>query len=89
MGQSFSSVSYKPISNLSTAQLRDLKKQIDRVLSDKELNADPYSAAHLSEASVRIEKALDAGFIYNTSDIGGGGASVRLILGNELKRSAN
>jgi hypothetical protein len=89
MGQSFSSVSYKPISNLATAQLRDLKKQIDLVLSDKELNADPYSAAHLSEASVRIEKALDAGFIYNTSDIGGGGASVRLILGDELKRSAN
>jgi len=89
MGQSFSSVAYKPISNLATAQLRDLKKQIDGVLGDKELNADPYSASHLSEASVRIEKALDAGFIYNTSDIGGGGGSIRLILGDELKGSTN
>jgi len=58
-------------------------------LDDKELNADQYSASHLSDASVRIEKALDAGFIYNTSDIGGGGGSVRLILGDDIKGATN
>ena len=30
---------------------------------------DPYSIAHLSEAKVRIAKALDAQYIYNLDDI--------------------
>jgi hypothetical protein len=89
MGDSYSSASYKPISNLATVQLRQLKKKIDGALKDSDLNPDPYSSAHLSEASVRIEKALDADYIYNTSDIGGGGGAIRLILGEELKKQLN
>ena len=59
-------------------------ERLTNCLSD--LNPDPYSAAHLSEASVRIEKALDADYIYNTSDIGGGGGAIRFIMEDEAKR---
>ncbi|MBL6845264.1 MAG: zinc-dependent metalloprotease, partial [Verrucomicrobiae bacterium] len=86
MGDSYSSASYKPISNLATSQLRKLRDKIDGSLKDSDLNPDPYSAAHLSEASVRIEKALDADYIYNTSDIGGGGGAIRFIMEDEAKR---
>ena len=37
------------------------------------MTPDPYSQSHLSEASIRIEKALDADYIYNASSMGGGG----------------
>ena len=30
---------------------------------------DPYSAAHLTEAQLRIEKALDAQYIYNAGGL--------------------
>jgi len=85
MGDSYSSASYKPVSNLVTSQLRKLKNKIDGTLKDSDLNPDPYSVAHLSEASVRIEKALDANYIYNTSDIGRGGGAIRIIMGDEDK----
>ncbi len=76
MGGGFPSASQKPISNLATAQLRNLKKQVDQVLRDESVATDPYSESHLSEASIRIEKALDADYIYNASSIGGGGGGV-------------
>ena len=60
----------KPIANLSTFKLRQIKDKIDRVLASGNAdNLDPYSMAHLSESSVRIGKALDAIYIYNTDDI--------------------
>ena len=34
---------------------------------------DAYTSAHLGEIAVRIEKALDAAYIYNTDDISAGG----------------
>lgn len=73
MGGGFSNASQKPISNLATAQLRDLKKKVDQLLEDEGVTPDPYSQSHLSEASIRIEKALDADYIYNASTMGGGG----------------
>ena len=76
MGGGFPSASQKPISNLATAQLRNLKKQVDQVLRDESVATDPYSESHLSEAYIRIEKALDADYIYNASSIGGGGGGV-------------
>ncbi|MGQ0627514.1 MAG: zinc-dependent metalloprotease [Phycisphaerales bacterium] len=59
----------KPVSNLATAQLRALKSKIEDIA--KKGNADMYTSAHLSEAAVRIGKALDAQYIYNTDKIGG------------------
>jgi len=79
MGGGFSSASQKPISNLATAHLRDLKKQVDQVLEDEGVTPDPYSQSHLSEASIRIEKALDADYIYNASSMGGGGGFLRFM----------
>lgn len=63
------SAAYKPISNLVVQRLRDLRDQIDKVKNQ----GDPYTRAHLNEASLRITKALEAQFIYNTNMIGGGG----------------
>jgi len=61
-----------PVSNLSMLKLRELDEQIDDVLREGRRSIDPYTKAHLTEAQVRIEKALEAQFIYNTDDIGGG-----------------
>lgn len=62
----------KAISNLATHQLRKLHGTLDKVL-ENDGKLDPYTMAHFSEAHLRIEKALDAQFIYNTDDMGGGG----------------
>ncbi len=58
----------KPISNLSTYQLRDLKAKIEDVLADAD-RIDDYTVAHLGEANVRIGQALDAQYIRNLDDI--------------------
>jgi len=68
------SAAHKPIGNLATMQLRDLHERIGGVLKgNKARKLDAYSRAHLSEAESLIAKALDAQYIYNTDDIGGGG----------------
>ncbi len=65
---------YKPVSNLATFKLRQLAGKIDNVIGDGKSpgNLDPYSFAHLSEARIRINKALDAGYIYNSPGAVGG-----------------
>ncbi len=66
----------KPISNLATATLRDIRAKIDKVIDVKNnsrKSADEYTYAHLAEAALRIDKALDAQFIYNANQMGGGG----------------
>jgi hypothetical protein len=73
---------YKPISNLALMKLRKLKDRIDESLAHESL-LDAYTLAHLGEAKVRIEKALDAQYIYNASALGGGSAPVILLLGDE------
>ncbi len=60
-----------PVKTLAVAQLRGLHGKIKEASEAK--NLDPYTAAHLGECAVRIEKALDAAYIYNADDIGGGG----------------
>lgn len=70
---------YKPISNLALVRLRDLKDKITKALEQKGM-LDPYSVAHLSEAQLRIEKALDAQYIYDAGGMQTSG-STYLILG--------
>ena len=67
-------VASKPVSNLAIHKLREIEGKIDRVLDKGSDRIDPYTVAHLSEAKVRIEKALDADYIYNvpTFNFGGG-----------------
>lgn len=61
---------YKAVSNLATHKLRKLADRIKE--REKSPNIDPYSLAHLSEARLRIEKALDAQFVYNQGNGFGG-----------------
>lgn len=79
-----STAAYKAISNLCIMELSELKDDIDAVMAD---SLDPYSKAHLYEASQRIEKALDADYVYNQSS-GGGSSLPFLILGDDAKDSA-
>ncbi len=58
--------SQKPISNLATMHLRDIKKKVDGILGNGGSGRiDDYTRAHLEEASTRIAKALDASYIVN------------------------
>jgi hypothetical protein len=86
-GGSFFTVSQKPISNLATVQLRQISKGMQRVMDADDVDPDPYTEAHLSEAIVRIEKALDADYIYNASDIGGVGGSMRFFMDVQMRKS--
>lgn len=60
---------YKPVTNLVVWRLRELQKTIDRAKENS--SADPYTRAHLTEASIRIAKALDAQYVYNQRSGGG------------------
>lgn len=62
---------YKPVSNLIIQELRQLKDRIDA--GAKNSSVDPYTRAHLAEAGLRIGKALEAQYIYNSSSFGRGG----------------
>ena len=62
----------QPIANLSCYKLRELRDKIDGLLTKGGSKIDPYTVAHLVEAQVRIEKSLDAQYIYNLDDINGG-----------------
>ncbi len=62
----------RTISNLANAKLREIRGQIKGVDTEA-AKVDPYTMAHLSEVAKRIDKALDAQYIYNTNMIGGGG----------------
>jgi hypothetical protein len=57
---------YKPICTLVVEQLRQLKAKIDPVLDTYKDSFDPYTLAHLKDASVQIQKALDAHYVYQT-----------------------
>jgi hypothetical protein len=63
----------KPVSNLTVYKLREILGKIEKATSKNTDRIDPYTLAHLSEAKVRIEKALDADYIYNLDSIRIGG----------------
>ena len=81
MPGSLSGAASKPIATLSSQKLRQLQGRIDATLKKADSKIDPYTVAHLTDASLRINKALDADYIYNANEIGGGG-STTIILGN-------
>ena len=56
---------YKPIANLVMEKLRQIKeKKIDPVLEASDENLDPYTRAHLKDASMQVKKALEAHYVY-------------------------
>lgn len=67
-----------PISNLATRELRQLEDRIDAILSGSASKVDPYTEAHLMDIQSRIKRALEAQYIANTDDIGGGGGGMIL-----------
>ena len=70
------------VSTLTRAQLRRLNSDIKGAL-DRRSKLDPYTVAHLQDAQSIITRALDSQFIYNTSDIGGGGMSSMMMMFGE------
>ncbi len=81
------SAAYKAISNLCVMELTELKESIDQDLKAGDKSLDPYTKAHLFEARQRIEKALDADYIYNQPAPSSMGFPF-LIFGEEAKPSA-
>jgi len=67
----------RPIQSLATYKLRELNDKIESVVEHANSKIDPYTVAHLTDAQLRIEKALDAQYIYNASDIGSRGGMQR------------
>jgi len=63
----------KPIAQLATMKLKEIQSKIAKLTDKNASKLDAYSLAHLSEAKLRIEKALDANYIYNAGAMGGGG----------------
>ena len=83
MPGSGSDAAYKPISNLSQLQLKELDEKIGRFLEERGGKADPYTRAHLSQVHDLIEKALAAEYIYNANQIGGGSSLPFIFFGAE------
>ena len=71
MPTSGSQASHKPIANLALMRLRQLSARLEE-LEDRD-QFDAYTKAHLSESRLRIDKALDAGYLLNAGGLGGGG----------------
>ena len=67
----------RTIQSLVRMQLIDILAAIDHANAK---NADAYTRAHLTDASMKIEKALDAQFTMD-SDSGGGGFDIRSLFG--------
>jgi len=56
---------YKPIANLAIEKLRQIKEnKIDPVLEASDENLDPYTKAHLKDASMQVKKALEAHYVF-------------------------
>ncbi|TVQ60694.1 MAG: DUF5117 domain-containing protein [Phycisphaerales bacterium] len=76
-----------PVATLSTMKLRELHAKISRHVgadgAPVNTSIDPYTQAHLAEARLRIEKALDADFIYNTDALRFSGMPMMMMFGQE------
>lgn len=73
----------KPIANIARLELRKIRTATDKALKTKGI--DPYTEAHLTEVSEQVKKALDARYIYNAPNAGGGMRIIRI--GNETGKS--
>jgi len=81
--ETLSGAAGKAVMTLATHKLREVGEKIDGTLEQADSKLDPYTLAHLSEAKIRIGKALDAQYIYNTDDISAGGGAPTIIFGDE------
>ncbi len=72
MPNTWGQASHKPIGNLALMHLRDLGTRIAKAVEARGEGLDAYSKAHLTEAKLRIDKAVDAGYVLNGGGMGGG-----------------
>lgn len=86
MPGSGSSAASRAISMLSAQQLRKILGKIEAAQAAAADRHDPYTAAHLAQATSRIQKALDADYILNPGSAGGGGGMM-FLLGNDPEES--
>jgi hypothetical protein len=63
----------RPIANLAAMKLRELQGKIGKMLEKNGSKLDAYTVAHLTETKMRVDKALDAQYLYNGQGGGGGG----------------
>jgi hypothetical protein len=70
MPESWRQASHKPIANLALMHLRQLSERIAKASSVAGIDA--YTRAHLTEARLRIDKALDAGYVLNANAMSSG-----------------
>ena len=63
MTNSGSNQAYKPISNLTRAELRATLNKVNAFVGANADMLDAYSAAHLAEIQTSITKALDADIV--------------------------
>ena len=69
-------------------KLRELHGKIEKLVDgEASANIDAYTLAHLTEAKVRISKALDAQYIYNVDSISGGGGPTVIRFGQEPSKN--
>jgi len=78
----FSTEAFKPIMNQASFELTRILGSIVKVLEARD-KIDPYSLAHLEKVKEQIEKARSGQFIYNASDLRGGGGGTIIILGRD------
>jgi len=71
MPNTWGQASHKPIGNLALMHLRGLSSRIGTMVEARSGDMDAYSKAHLSEAKLRIDKAVDAGYVLNPGGLGG------------------
>lgn len=83
------SAAMKPIANLALEDLRKIRASAENCQKQNGEKLDPYTLAHLAEVQQVIDKALNAEIIYNAREIGGGSASLRLLLGQEASSEKN
>lgn len=67
------SAASKPIANLSRETLSGIQAKIGKMLKESGKRLDDYTRGHLKDAQVRIEKALNAEYLYNAPTGGGAG----------------
>jgi hypothetical protein len=84
MGTTNLNAASMPVKTLAVAQLRDLLGKLEKRL-EKASNLDAYTLAHFGEAKTRIERALEAQYIYNADQIGGGGIGIFLRASEQAK----
>ncbi len=63
----FGTAAYKPVATLVVAKLTQIRQyKIEHVLDTYSERLDPYTRAHLKDASMQIKKALDAQYVYRS-----------------------